>query len=26
MQKFLLDMTNAGPSCRDPRKRTLKAA
>ena len=26
MQKFLLDMTHAGPSCRDPRKRTLKAA
>jgi NADPH-dependent glutamate synthase beta subunit-like oxidoreductase len=26
MQKFLLDMTHAGPSCRDPRKRPLKAA
>jgi formate dehydrogenase (NADP+) beta subunit len=26
MQKFLLDLTNAGPSCRDPRKRPLKAA
>jgi formate dehydrogenase beta subunit len=26
MQKFLLDMTNAGPACRDPRKPTLKVA
>jgi NADPH-dependent glutamate synthase beta subunit-like oxidoreductase len=26
MQKFLLDMTHAGPACRDPRKRPLKAA
>ncbi len=26
MQKFLLDLTHAGPSCRDPRKRPLKAA
>jgi len=26
MQKFLLDMTNAGPACRDPRKPKLKVA
>jgi ferredoxin len=26
MQKFLLDMTNAGPACRDPRKPALKVA
>ena len=26
MQKFLLDMTHAGPACRDPRKRPLKVA
>src|SRR5215470_7899767 len=26
MQKFLLDMTHAGPTCRDPRKPSLKVA
>jgi len=26
MQKFLLDMTNAGPACRDPRQPRLKVA